>query len=454
MPYADDKLYHGYLRQNMGKFVSVVRVREILPHLPCLTQSDRDEIEAKRDSTGNYNAMQLLLDCLKRRENWPSQLIRALECCEHLELANEIRAEYESLKVPRNGSVSAPSVNATPSPAPHPSSPRHTTPETQTTAVVTPSGHVAPQPGAASGDDSLVPNHMEVPAVAVPSQSPAAQSEGNPPSASPQAAPSPPSSAPVAPVTPTSAPAVIPPAPQVSPVKSPVQDTHPPAVDAIREPVENSDPTFNQVAASRRNAQPLQGSPAQQAPTRPVVSSANADHTDSRASPSPAAGVAVDEDECFSKPGTLRSFRDVLVPRAVGGAEGPGLLPVAEEPYSGGSSRLQISGSTSEGSASVASALSWNEPEEDHYESVRQSLLSGQDVRVSVGHVSEGAPIPNYAGQTPAAPSENCHLGTGAGPGQRQSEPEREHSLLKKYYIPAAAIAGVSALVMLWRLRN
>ncbi|KAG7458686.1 hypothetical protein MATL_G00223220 [Megalops atlanticus] len=455
MPYANDKLYDGYLRHNMGKFVSIVRVREILPHLPCLTQSDRDEIEAKRESTGNYNAMQLLLDCLKRRENWPSELIRALECCEHRELADEIRAEYESLKVPRNGSVSAPVVCATPSPAPSPSSPRHTTPETETTAVVTPSGHVAPQPGAASGDGSLVPNHMEVPAVVVPSQNPAAQSEGNPPSASPQAAPSPPSSTPVAPETPTSAPAVIAPAPQVSPVKSPVQDTRPPAVSAIQEPVENSDPTFNQAAANRGNAQPPQGSPAHQAPTRPVASSANADHTDGRASSSPAARVAADEDdECFSKPGTLHSLRDVPAPRAVQAAEGPGLPPVAEEPYSGGSSRLQMSGSTSGGSESPATALSWNEPEEDHYESVHQSLLSGQDVRVSVGHVSEGAPVPNYAGQTPAAPSENCHQGMGAGPGRRQSEPERERSLLKKYYIPAATIAGLSALVMLWRLRN
>ena len=42
--------------------------------------------------------MVLLLDCLKRRENWPEQFITALEACELREMAAEIRAEYESLK--------------------------------------------------------------------------------------------------------------------------------------------------------------------------------------------------------------------------------------------------------------------------------------------------------------------------------------------------------------------
>lgn len=42
--------------------------------------------------------MVLLLDCLKRRENWPEQFIKALEACEQSTLAAEIRAEYEALK--------------------------------------------------------------------------------------------------------------------------------------------------------------------------------------------------------------------------------------------------------------------------------------------------------------------------------------------------------------------
>lgn len=42
--------------------------------------------------------MVLLLDCLKRRENWPEQFIEALEACEQKTIAAEIRAEYDALR--------------------------------------------------------------------------------------------------------------------------------------------------------------------------------------------------------------------------------------------------------------------------------------------------------------------------------------------------------------------
>ncbi|KAF6722457.1 Pantothenate kinase 2, mitochondrial [Oryzias melastigma] len=58
---------------------AVVQVREVIVHLPCLTSHDRENIEAKRDTNGNHDAMVLLMECLKRRENWPEQLIQALE---------------------------------------------------------------------------------------------------------------------------------------------------------------------------------------------------------------------------------------------------------------------------------------------------------------------------------------------------------------------------------------
>lgn len=41
MTFASDKLYKGYLRRNMPTIVSKVKVREIVPHLPCLTDHDR-----------------------------------------------------------------------------------------------------------------------------------------------------------------------------------------------------------------------------------------------------------------------------------------------------------------------------------------------------------------------------------------------------------------------------
>lgn len=41
MAFASDKLYQGYLRRKMPTIVSRVKVREIIPYLPCLTDHDR-----------------------------------------------------------------------------------------------------------------------------------------------------------------------------------------------------------------------------------------------------------------------------------------------------------------------------------------------------------------------------------------------------------------------------
>lgn len=58
----------------------------------------QEEIEAKREIAGNYNAMTLLLDYLRRRENWPDQFISALQQCEHRTLANEISDIYDRIR--------------------------------------------------------------------------------------------------------------------------------------------------------------------------------------------------------------------------------------------------------------------------------------------------------------------------------------------------------------------
>ncbi|KAA8579257.1 hypothetical protein FQN60_007198 [Etheostoma spectabile] len=73
MSFASDKLYNGYLRRNMPTIVTKVKPTQIMLHLPCLTAHDRESIEAKRETYGNYDSMVVLLDCLKRRENWPEQ---------------------------------------------------------------------------------------------------------------------------------------------------------------------------------------------------------------------------------------------------------------------------------------------------------------------------------------------------------------------------------------------
>lgn len=49
--------------------------------------------------------MVLLLDCLKRRENWPEEFITALEACSHTTIAAEIRREYDALNGSKFGRV-------------------------------------------------------------------------------------------------------------------------------------------------------------------------------------------------------------------------------------------------------------------------------------------------------------------------------------------------------------
>lgn len=58
----------------------------------------QEEIEAKRETHGNYNAMMVLLDNLQRRENWPDQFISALRTCEQSALANKINEEYDKIR--------------------------------------------------------------------------------------------------------------------------------------------------------------------------------------------------------------------------------------------------------------------------------------------------------------------------------------------------------------------
>ncbi|KAF3845145.1 hypothetical protein F7725_008308 [Dissostichus mawsoni] len=98
MSFASDKLYNGYLRQNMRTIVR--RVQE--------------NIEAKREVCGNEDGMVLLLDCLKRRENWPEQFIEALEACEHPFLAAGMRTEYDTLRGTYTPAPAEPVAQASP----------------------------------------------------------------------------------------------------------------------------------------------------------------------------------------------------------------------------------------------------------------------------------------------------------------------------------------------------
>ncbi|XP_026997777.1 mitochondrial antiviral-signaling protein [Tachysurus fulvidraco] len=98
MAYACDKLYDEVIRKMMADLSTKVKVREIIVYLPCLTISDREEIEAKRDTAGNYCAMSVLIDNLRRRENWPIEFISALKKCEQWDLADRISKDYDRIR--------------------------------------------------------------------------------------------------------------------------------------------------------------------------------------------------------------------------------------------------------------------------------------------------------------------------------------------------------------------
>ncbi|XP_045579754.1 mucin-6 isoform X2 [Salmo salar] len=55
---------------------------------------DQEEIQAVKNCIGNSSAMQILLDCVQKRMNWPEELMSALEVLEHQDLADERRAEW------------------------------------------------------------------------------------------------------------------------------------------------------------------------------------------------------------------------------------------------------------------------------------------------------------------------------------------------------------------------
>lgn len=178
----------------MPTIVSKVKVREIVVHLPCLTAHDRETIEAKRETSGNFQGMVLLLDCLKRRENWPEQFIEALEACEHTTIAADIRREYNALRG-NNSNPSSPPTNVVRAHVhPPPSDSRLPVPETGAAAapaaVEAPPSH--PEPAIQAPPPLEIPTQQlqaaQTPAVAAAAadQVPAAVSPPEPVAEPPQ----------------------------------------------------------------------------------------------------------------------------------------------------------------------------------------------------------------------------------------------------------------------------
>ncbi|XP_071385704.1 mitochondrial antiviral-signaling protein isoform X2 [Centroberyx affinis] len=238
MAFARDKLYNGYLRKKMALIATNVKAREIVPHLPCLTTSDREEIEAKRETSGNYAAMQHLLDCLRRRENWPEEFIAALEACEQREMVAEIRAEYNSLRGPKNPSPPSPPttvVTAHVHPAPPASRPVSAPQGSQAAVPPPPEAAAPPEPAARASPPPEAPLQPEAP-----------PNPDTPPPPPPKAAPSS-EPAPQLPQSPqaraTPPPSTPPPSPEPPRHQAATPPPPPPqrGVQAHQEPEENSE---------------------------------------------------------------------------------------------------------------------------------------------------------------------------------------------------------------------
>ncbi|KAL7379705.1 hypothetical protein ABVT39_004369 [Epinephelus coioides] len=466
MSFVNDRLYNEFVRRKMSIFVHKVDVGEIIYHLPCLTAHDREHIEAKRQNRGNREGVMELLDCLKRRENWPEQFIEALDACEQWTLAAEMREKYNALRGIRQAAVAPPAeASAPPEPAaqasppvqpqapqssaaqvPEAVSPPEPVPEPpqSTQAEVAPPPSTPPPSPAAphtqpatppppqretnshqepvensesdiqdvSADDVVIPDQVSagnrevsISSVDAPQPSrPVEQCETH--TASPDPLQTTTTSTEVSPPQSPSAAQMNSDVTDgssfltLTPERPPVQDTSPPGdFKAVLQPEETSEPPAAQVVESSPQTEAA-------ATTSPPLGAAGM-----------GAPLCGDSSVCLSKPGPLISVHPLNHSSPTIPAQS---LPVP--PYSGNTERLEISSSVSDAVTTAQSstcsyvssttvttasappcqetgiALNHNEPEENHYESPRNSL-GMQSVQEHVGHVSEEPSILNLDGQ-------------------------------------------------------
>ncbi|XP_031805609.1 mitochondrial antiviral-signaling protein [Sarcophilus harrisii] len=115
MTLAEDRT-EQYIRLHLSHFFRI-DVLEILSHLPCLTAADQDKLRAYIERYGNRDSVWKLFDHLRKRTGWVICLITALRECEHSELAEQIENVYTSNlnrfpNHPRGSAASAPAGQA------------------------------------------------------------------------------------------------------------------------------------------------------------------------------------------------------------------------------------------------------------------------------------------------------------------------------------------------------
>ncbi|XP_044540655.1 mitochondrial antiviral-signaling protein isoform X2 [Gracilinanus agilis] len=409
MTLAEDRT-EQYIRFHLSDFFRI-DVLEILSHLPCLTVADQDEIRAFHERHGNRHSVWKLFEHLRKRSNWVTFLIAALNECELADLAHVIASVYAANQ-PRSRSHPVPpgvpdrNAQASPNTPPPPGPPEPPPPaqaasplpdslyngypeearseeakrgpgvpvqDSQQAGFKTGGSGAAPNP-AHSGDTSRNPRSSPGHS---PSSAPVPAVTGKPPKARGGSGDGPP--APRGPLSPSAS--FVPRSTQkAGPLSAP--QPPPPAPEDPEKPPG--------LPATRIPGPPKAPSSAPKFPSssRPAPSS--------NPGPAPLGLPSVEED--MSKPGVLLSTPD--------------------PPYSGGSERLLFDSSLSGGS--LHSPSSENTPEENDYFSVTNMPSLGKPGPAGSPKQPGGSENPSlrtFELQVSERPGADLHAGhPGSGP--------------------------------------